>query len=292
MTDWADVDAEADRLLAWSSSLADAARSSSRWKRASPVSVQLKTANSKIAPIRVETARSGRARFVPVGPYAATTYCSIEATCPDDCRFKGDGCYASAGASHLTMRRLDQSARGMTPLDVTLAEAAAIRGLWPRGIPRDGARGGRDLRLHVGGEVSCWRGAKALAGAAADFLARGGGRVWTYTHRWRTVDRAAWGPISVLASVEAPAEAAQALAQGYAPAVVVSQFPDEHRAFPYGSFTAVPCPAEAGTMTCVKCRLCFDDEKLRRRRLAIAFAAHGNDRDKAVRRLPVLRGVA
>ena len=142
-------------------------------------------------------------RPVPDGPpFIVSTWVSISGTCPDVCTFKDNGCYAQAGATHLVMGRLDRASRGRTSLSITLEEAAAIDELFPGGVPQDGARGGRDMRLHVGGDVSCRKGAKALGEAVARFQKRGGGRCWTYTHRWREVPREAWGPISVLASVE------------------------------------------------------------------------------------------
>ena len=293
-----DVEADLDEVVrrageveAASRLLLDDVRSSFRGS-SSPVSVQERSANSKLAPQRVEVARSGRKRFVPTGPFVVSTYVSIAATCPDSCAFKSGGCYAQAGASHLTMRGLDRAALGLVALDVTLAEAAAIDRLWVRGVPQDGADGGRDLRLHVGGEVSCAEGARALAAAVTRYQARGGGRCWTYTHRWRSIPREAWGPISVLASCERLADAEAARARGYAVAIVVPRYPDGPATWPYAGGRALPCPAEASDgATCSSCRACMDDRRLRERGLVIAFAVHGRDDEDAaaaVRRLPVL----
>ena len=231
-----------------------------------------------------------RNRFVPTGPYCASSYTSIAATCPSACPFRDNGCFAQAGASHLTMGKLDRAGRRTTGLEVTLAEAAKLNRLWVRGVPQDGARGGRDLRLHVGGDTSCTRGAEALAGAVLRLRNRGLGDCWTYTHAWRTIPRNAFGSISVLASCETPADVELAADRGYVAAVTVDKF-RTRKAFPVGSgIKAIPCPFEArgGKPTCVECRLCFDDAGLRRRDRAIAFAAHGSDKEAAKTRLRVL----
>lgn len=286
-SDIARIEAEADVLLAMSEDLLSATRSSFR-NSSSPVGVQSKSANSKLAKQRVEIARSGRKRYVPVGPFVSSTYVSIEATCPDSCAFKERGCYAKAGAKHLTMAGLDRAALGLTALEVTLAEAAAIDAMMPRRVAQDGARGGRDLRLHVGGEVSCTAGARALAGAAERWRSRGGGAVWTFTHRWKTIPRSAWGPISVLASCETLHDVVLARSKGYAVAVVVPSFPAGPRAFSFAGQRTIPCAAEASSAppgerpTCSTCRLCLDDQALMARDLMIGFAAHGGDEEDVI----------
>lgn len=289
LEDLSAVLARADEVHERSLELLDVAREGMRGS-SSPVSLQAASANSKLAPVRVDIAKSGRERFVPTGPFVSSTYVSIEATCPSFCPWKGSGCYASEGASHLTMAGLNRAAWNMTALQVTLAEAAAIDAAFPRRVPQDGQKGGRDLRLHVGGEVSCTAGARALAAAAVRWQARGGGAVWTFTKRWRQIDREAWGPISVLASCVGSAEVEDAMRRGYAAAVVVAEFPEGPKSFSYGGRRAVPCTAEATDgMTCSSCRLCLDAPRLRARELVIAFAAHGQGAEKVRRRLPVVR---
>lgn len=257
------------------------------------VSIQPRSANPKLAPQNSVEARSGRNRYEPAGPYCASTYTSIAATCPEVCPFRDNGCFAQAGASHLTMGDLDRAGRRTTALEVSLAEAGKLDALWVRGVPSEGHRGrGVDLRLHVGGDVSCERGARALADAVRRLQARGLGACWTYTHRWREIPRHAWGPIAVLASCETPGDALEASRRGYATAITVGAFPSRKRFYlGPGAGRAIPCPFEAGAgVTCVQCRLCFDDRRLHRHRLSIAFAVHGKDADKARRRLEVLNG--
>ncbi len=247
----------------------------------SAVSVQRASANRKLAPQR-RVLVGNRVRNEPIGPYVASTYVSIVATCPRSCPYKDAGCYAQAG---MTVRALDRAAsrRGHSADDVVAAEVAAIDGLFVRGVPADGARGGRDLRLHVSGDAPHARGARQLAAAAQRYQDRGGGSVWTYTHRWRRIPRSAWGPIAVLASVETTADAHAAVAAGYAPALTVENHAADF-AWTHGSLRIVPCPAQTRGTTCAQCRLCLDPE-LVRRKAGVSFALHGAARDVAVRRL-------
>lgn len=222
-------------------------------------------------------------------PYCCSTYTSISATCDDACAFKEGGCYAAAGLTGLAVARLDEEAASLSALDVVRAEVDLIDGSFGGGqIPQDGARGGRDLRLHVGGDAGAVAGVELLAAVAERWSARGGGVVWTYTHAWRTILRSFWGKISTIASVETPAHVEEARSMGYAPALVVDRFPNKHRVFLVGANRFIPCPAETAQITCVDCRLCFDDETLLRRGDGIAFSTHGRDEGKANRRLDVL----
>jgi hypothetical protein len=251
------------------------------------VSFQKKSCDRKLAPQRQVRVGKWR-RNEPLGPFVSSTYVSIAATCPDTCSYKGNGCYVQSGPASRWAQKLDREAVGSSPDRVSITEAGVLSKAFPRGIPRDGARGGRDLRLHVGGDVSGRVGAWWLGIAASHWVARGGGAVWTYTHRWSSIERDAWGrSISVLASVDSLSEIADAHARGYAVAVTISSFPDGHRQWRVGDFRLVPCPAEAGaSVTCATCRLCMNDQRLRANRIVIAFAEHGPG--VARRRLKVL----
>jgi len=280
----------ADRCMATTDAALSSAPVRRRTHRESPVSIQFASSNRKLAPQRAVMTSTDRRRLEPIGPYCASTYVSIAATCPTSCPFKAGGCFAAASAGHLTMRRLDAVGEGMAGIDVTRAEVALVDSAWKRGVPQDGARGGRDFRLHVGGEVSGYEGAGLLAEACDRWKARGGGAMWTFTHRWPEIDREAWGEISALASVQDVGDAEDAAAKGYAPAIVLATFPSS-KAFrlPGSSRRWVPCPAETRGTTCVECRLCLDDDNLREHGLGIAFAVHGRDSDLAKARLPVLQ---
>lgn len=225
-------------------------------------------------------------RPIARAPFCCSTSVSIQATCPEACPFKRDengepgGCFADASFQRMRLKRMDEESIDMSAFEVVLEEAVLINDAFPRGVPQDGARGGRDLRLHVAGDVQTDGAAALLATAAARWKERGGGSVWTYTHSWREVARDSWGPISVLASVETATQAREARLRGYAPALVVEQFPDK-KAFSVDGVKVVPCPAETTGTTCVDCRLCLD-RPLHEMGVGIAFAAHGLDVDLAV----------
>ncbi|MBN1771765.1 MAG: hypothetical protein JXB32_10920 [Deltaproteobacteria bacterium] len=177
------------------------------------------------------------------------------------------------------MKRLDEAARGLSPEDVIGQEVEAIDRAFGGGqIPQDGARGGRDLRLHVGGDVGSTAGARLLAEAARRWHLRGGGTVWTTTHLWRVIPRSGWGErISVLASVERPEEIEQARRRGYGAIVVVKDFPQGAKAYrlPGSRTRIIPCPAQTlEGMTCIRCRLCLDRDLLRMG-AAVALRTHG-----------------
>lgn len=254
-------------------------------------------ANRKLAPVEMQANTTERLRPVPVGPFVSSTYVSIDSTCPDSCTFKASGCYVRTGFTAQLARELDRSAApepgGVIRAEVNLIDRAwpARRG-WPSSVPQDGARGGRDLRLHVGGDCPDAASARLLAAAAERWRRRGGGVVWTYTHRWREIPREAWGSISVLASCETPEDVMAARGRGYAPAIVVRRFPDRRAFYVRGIVgRVIPCPAETGKRTCVECRLCLDDRGLLERAATIAFEAHGgaDGAEKAKRALPVLQ---
>ncbi len=261
-----------------------ALRASQPTKRSAvgPASFQPKSCNSKLGPVEFVHARP---------PFVSSTYVSIQATCPASCPFKSGGCYVLSGPAKGPARKLDEAACGHTSLEVIQDEVRRIDDAFGGGpVPQDGARGGRDLRLHVGGDVGSTQGARLLAGAARRWRARGGGTVWTFTHFWREVPRKAWGDaISVLASIESVEDVEEARRAGYPAALVVAKFPSG-KAFPVAGseVRAIPCPAETGYTTCIECRLCLDRDLLKMNR-AIAFETHGSGARKANQALIHLR---
>ena len=219
----------------------------------------------------IVTAKSVNAKTGEV----AATYAPIEGTCPHTCALRGNGCYAQSSRVGMMVGRMQKASAGLSPLQLAREEARGIRAL-------DGADG-RPLRLHVAGDSRTVKGTRVLAAAAAAYRAAGGGKVWTYTHAWRKVARAVWGPaVSVLASVETVAEGREARKQGYAPAVVVGTHPEDGKAWASNGTTWVPCPEQTRGVPCVDCGLCFDAERLHRKRMGIAFAVHGVSRKRAL----------
>jgi hypothetical protein len=226
-----------------------------------PVKVGSKSPLPPAAAIAVETSANSK-----LGPVSAT-YTS-QASCPTSCPWYRNGCYAESGLVGYQTRRLNRSAvRGA--LRIAQAEARAI----------DTLTGDRLLRLHVVGDARTAAAARALGAAARRYAARGnlprrGRKVWTYTHSWRAVPRASWGEaVSVLASVETVRDARDAMAKGYAAAVVVAAF-ERAAAYPIDGVTVLPCPNQTRGVTCRACGLCRDDERLRSAGLVIAFQAH------------------
>ncbi|MCZ7679831.1 MAG: hypothetical protein M5U28_14130 [Sandaracinaceae bacterium] len=250
-----------------------------RASHALAAALQPKSRSRKLAPITmVDRGPDRRPEPVAVGPFVASSYISIAGTCPQSCPFRTAGCYAGTGSARALVAKLDAAAEMLTPLEVVRQEAELIDRFAARGVPRDGGRhghSGRDLRLHVSGDVRSRAAAQLLGEASERYRQRGGGRVWTYTHSARVVHRADWGDISVLASVENPRDVDDVADAGYAAAIVVPKFPS-HSPFrlPGSSTRFVPCPQQTRGVPCVKCRLCFDSD-LRKRNIAIAFEAHG-----------------
>lgn len=212
-------------------------------------------------------------RFPVAATYVAQT------SCPTDCPFYGNGCYAESGRVGFTTRRLARAPRAR-PVELAKQEAARIEALEPREA--------QPLRLHVVGDARTAGAAVVLSQAARSWRARGGGAVWTYTHAWRTVPRMAWGTsVSVLASVESAADAARARARRYAAALVVDSRIErwrnafqEQRAVSLGrGLAGIPCPQQTGTAPdCARCGLCFRGEALRKLGRVILFASHGATR--------------
>lgn len=251
------------------------------------IAIKPTSANRKLSPVDMVPNTTSRLRPVPVAPFCSSTYVSIATSCPDLCPFKKDGaggrggCYAEAGFTGSLIRTLDTEAaeHDIHPAMLAGLEADAINKTFPRGVPQDGARGGRDLRLHIAGDVIHELGATILANAARRWQERGGGSVWTYTHSWRTIPRKAWGPISVFASVEDPCDIEYARERDYPAALVVEAHPSA-KAYHIGNLErnyqekVIPCPAETKGVTCVECRLCLDRDMLTVD-ATIGFAVHG-----------------
>lgn len=214
------------------------------------------------------------------GVEVSATYATIAGTCPDSCSLKGTGCYAQYGNVAIQVNRIDDAYKGAPADTLTLArrEARQIRESFEGGpIPHDGEGDVRALRIHVSGDARTPSAARELASAAWNWVKRGGGNVWSYTHAWKQVKRNVWGAVSVLASIEDPKLASQVRRQGYAPALVVPTHPADGKAWKDSSGnTWIPCPAQTReTVSCVDCKLCWRADSLFERRAGITFAAHG-----------------
>jgi hypothetical protein len=215
------------------------------------------------------------------------TYVSIKASCPKDCPLMGEGCYAQLSYVGITTHRLDDEAAGFSPLKAARAEAKVIDESYKGGdVPT-----GRDLRLHVAGDSRTITGTRILNKAVKRWRQRGGGACWSYTHAWKNVSRQEWDQVSILASITTVDEVSAARQQGYAPAIVVSEFPSEKAyQLPGSDIKWIPCPAQTKEgIGCSDCRLCFNADRLFKQNMGIAFSAHGVRRDNIKRHLTVLK---
>lgn len=221
----------------------------------------------------------------------STTYVSIEASCPTTCKLRKDKtCYAENGHVGMSVARIEARSQGSGPNDAARDEANCIDAAFKRGpIPMDGARGGRDLRLHTSGDCRTCTAALTVGHAAERWKARGGGDVWTYTHAWKNVHRAVWGAaVSVLASLDRVEDALKAREQGYAPARIVAEHKSD-KAYTEHGVKWIPCPAQTReNIGCADCRLCMHADRLHATGMGIAFAAHGARAGKLKRRLELV----
>lgn len=214
------------------------------------------------------------------------TYVSIEASCPKDCPLMDEGCYAQNSFVGIVSKRLNSEAVAISALQAARAEAHAIDQSYNAGkVPL-----GRDLRLHVSGDSRTLAGTKLINNAVGRWKARGGGDVWSYTHAWYSVPRKEWSNVSILGSITSLKEVPFARKQGYAPAIVVSEFPSIRSFKLDGSDVEwIPCPAQTKDVSCVDCRLCFDANRLFNSNYGIAFMVHGIKESLLKKRLKVLQ---
>ena len=146
------------------------------------------------------------------------------------------------------------------------------------------------MRLHVAGDTRVIKGARSINAAIARWKKRGGGDAWSYTHAWAHVPRKEWSNVSVLASVESVKEVEEARKMGYAPALIVPEHPSEKMYKLAGSDVRwIPCVQQTKDIPCVKCRLCFNANRLFENNMGIAFAAHGAKKNSIKRHLNVVQ---
>jgi hypothetical protein len=209
--------------------------------------------------------KSQNSKIALKGKTVSATYIS-QKTCPSSCPLKGNGCYAERGYTNVTLMRLEAITKelNLTARDLAIDEA--------RGIDKLKAEG-QDLRMHVVGDCKTTFSALTVSAAAMRFKKRGGGQPWTYTHAWRTVPRFAWRGVSVIASLHDASEGLKALQRGYAPAVVVDDFPQKSF-FDKDGIRWINCKEQENGTPCTECRLCFKDDVLKKNKMGIAFKKH------------------
>ena len=215
------------------------------------------------------------------------TYASIKGTCSPTCPLKDGLCYAKSSFVGIVNARMNRRARQDSPLDIARSEARAIDESHGGGLIPEG----RDCRLHVSGDSRSIKGTRVLAKAAARWLTRQGRAMYTYTHSWEHVPRAAWGAINVLASIESVDQVEAAKKQGYACALVVAEHKDDKAYKIKGSNVSwIPCPAQTkANVHCSDCRLCMRSDWLLETNRGILFAAHGLRKNDLKRHLNVIK---
>lgn len=215
-----------------------------------------------------------------LGQGVATTYAPIPNTCPASCPLRDSGCYAQSGPVAFHGRRLAAACEGLSDETTAILEASEIADTGKR-LAGQGIR--TPLRLHTFGDCRTVSAAVHVSTACESWP----GDVWGYTHAWRDVPRAAWGTVSVLASVETLGDAKAALEAGYAPAIVVQDHPSDGKAWTADNgVRVIPCPNQVRDVTCVECKLCWRSDRMAELGCAVSFAAHGIGRRRA---LQVLR---
>jgi hypothetical protein len=212
------------------------------------------------------------AKAVEITRAAKITGCSAtyvsQSTCDTECPFLNAGCFAESGP--VSWHAPDK-----------LREADAVEALTQEARLIDTLSGQRPLRLHVVGDATSNETAAMLARSSGEYSKRWNMPVFTYTHAWRHIDRESWGEISVLASCETVEDTHLAMQKGYAAAIVRPDPPLAARAMKHNGIRELPCVHETRDVPCISCGLCWDDKRLREKKIVIRFTAHGR-RSKTV----------
>jgi len=219
-----------------------------------------------LARLTVKTSNRKLTRDPNGRPVSQTS--AAQASCPTECPFYGNGCYAESGPQGIHTRRLNAGADNVPPDVIAADEAEAIYSQWPRD--------GRLLRVHVVGDCRTWYAARLVSDAVDVAQSEGAGDAFGYTHAFARVPRSAWGPVSVLASVETPDDVRLANQNGYAPAIVAESRAAGMQRLAAAGVRGIGCPAEDGNADCESCRLCTRADTLRDSGRGIVFVAHGS----------------
>jgi hypothetical protein len=203
-----------------------------------------------------------------------------QASCPSTCPWFKSGCYAESGPQGIHTNRLNKS--DVTNVnDIANLHASAI----------DSLSGKNDLRINIVGDLTTDSCVTVVADAITRYRLKSHRKykVWAYTHA--ITKRSSWGKdVSVLRSCENLEQVAKAFNDDFAAAMVVDTY-ESTSAYTLtdkkgNSFVGIPCPATTkADISCKSCRLCMNEDKLKKLNRVILFAAHGTGKKKM---LPVL----
>lgn len=191
-----------------------------------------------------------------LGVRVATISREIGPTCPQDCHFLDNGCYAQRVPAAQQRRWRENNL-------VRSVEAAKKRlARWKR----EGKL--RALRLHVGGDF-LWEGKldERYCALVEDLLRDVDVPAWVYTHAWRDLGDWLWrfkrAGMEVFASVHTPEDAHAAVCKGFRLAYCSTDKKEGYagpKAVRVGGECTAVCPEQIGTKeNCESCGLCFSD---------------------------------
>lgn len=204
----------------------------------------------------------------------AATYRML-ATCPTGCAMYG-ACYAAdrPGGRPSPFSRAERGADDSGAADIVrLAERMPAGGTLRLNVSGDFLDGAGGIDYQYIGAVN------QLVAARPDITVIG------YTHAWRILPVSLFRGWLPAASCDTRADCVDAIAAGYAPAIVDSpDSPDSLRADRIAGRRVVSCPFETSGRQCVDCKLCA-----RQSRAIVAFTPHGPRRRAIARAIAARR---
>ena len=202
-----------------------------------------------------------------LGPIPVTT--TSRSTCPSNCSYKANGCYAEAHPLRMHWDKVSSGERGVT-LDQLCEEVRALPKFqlwrWAQAgdLPGDG---------------------KLLDGPSVKKLvqANKGKNGFGYTHydptlsanRW-TIQAANTQGFTLNLSAETLEQADKYMALKVAPVVVVLPADQTEPTVTPAGHPVIVCPASIGDTTCAQCAICAKPD----RKSIVGFPAHGSGRRK------------
>jgi hypothetical protein len=182
----------------------------------------------------------------------AATYRTLD-SCPDQCCFKGNGCYAHGRIFALAKKWGRQEAQVLKGLFYSLRANAKIR----HHVSGDITKGNRIDRAYVGLLAR-------LARARPDL------QHILYTHAWKQIRRNPF-PFVANASCETAEDIKRAVAKGFEAVIVLKDENDPILGTTIAGKKVIRCPEECiSGVTCASCMLCS-----RTRKSIVAFVPHG-----------------